>query len=1475
MALIRFGGGSGGIKEYLEEGKKQGRELSRDEIDERIVLEGDLDICDKIIQSRDTEGERYDHVTLSFKEDDVSEETLRAIAADFKEFALAAYGDDELYLYAEAHMPRTATEEKWNAESKRYETVDRHPHIHFVIPKTNLVTGGHASAFELLRSKYATKDATMDFTDAFQEHINKKYGLASPKDAENRRTGFTGKADILSRVKGDVFKGRNRESLALIRDAMVEQNIESPEAFKKMLKGMGVVSTGHGKDGDYLQVKLPGQTQNVRLKDYQFSNEFLAKPMAEKLAFYDKKAAQLSEQGAATAAAQRAELLDKWQDRAREIKYLSPSSKFFKELYAKATEGDKRLVLDKLEAQHYAKLEKEYGYVYRGNEGTLEGRITAGLDLTERGQAGRMDVSAAIARNLGESSRNFEALAVNPGIDADAIRERLGGAAENVIERERASRIRGRSSGLDGNGIEDIERGGVGHGDQREASDRAVRDNLRAANANHQVLDGLGNDFWEAAIANRASLEDDATARRYEAYGNGKLNSIYLRTTDELREADSAGRQIIAEPGAAITALTWSQSTFDETRLERHLLKNTADQEQFDAALKAVLAHPDLVVHHDEERGLLFTSREIVAIEARLVERAARMDGTRVSHGLERDPQQIIEDKTMNQGQRTAFELLCSDKQIAVVNGAAGTGKSYVLAAMREAYEREGFAVHGAILQGKTAEDLERDSGIQSRTVARMLIDIKNGAFRLNQKSVLVVDEAGMVGSRDIEKLMAHVEQAGARIRLVGDAKQLSAVEYGNAFVEISQRTEVASLTEIMRQKTEWMRSASEKFAVHDISGLKDYHDHGHVHLADTTKDAQLAIVEKWNMHRAEQPDQSRIVLSHTNSARLELNDMMRAELKKEGKLQDEVDVITHRGIVKMAVGEQVMFTSPDKNMGVKNGTTGVISEISLGGTVSVELANGKTAQFNASGRGKENGNEVDYAYAVTVHKSQGMTVDQSFVLAENSMTKDNLYVAMTRHKHDVELVASAEQFATIDDLVKGLDRVGQKEFSAEDGKDWTSAQRPEDSKIGQMLADINAEKVIMLAAQQAPYKEIAANLEAQRVLDYVSKTHGIDLDKHTAITDEEGRQRIQTGDTSRDVAGFLVKEMHLDYKSQAAPILKQCYGEQLAQVYSTQRYEPGQEIDQVLKEEFTDYRKSRDETYKADKKALDEEMRAEKAVIDKSEATAAEKKHSQEELSLRIKASKAELKKEFEKPEAAVYKDYLAEHAPASDKHLQELWRVAVTQQDRERLAAIETDRATVRAGAKPDIFAEARMLVQDLAKQREEKAEQAARELERRNAELDKQDSGRASNNDRHEPIDPRIFADAKMSEALRMTWAVNTKTGDVAYHIDGKPAFTDHGERVSFGDGKDADAIETGLKLTAQKYGGTVQLNGTDEFKQRAVEVAAERGVNIQFANKELSVYHDAYKHQLQVEREKEEARQRAEREHTSEHGHSSGR
>lgn len=1148
MAIFEFGGGNSGIKEYLEDGKKQGREMSRDQIDQRIILEGDLSICDDIINSRYTEAERYDHITLSFKEDDISQKTLKAITADFKEFIGAAYADDEIYLYAEAHMPKTATEQKWNTSTKKYETVARHPHIHFVIPKTNLVTGERISVFEMLSSRYAGKDKTMDFIDAFQETINKKYGLASPKD--NRRTEFISEKDIISRIKADVFNGRNRESLTMIRDKLIEQKIESPQAFKKMLAAMGVVSVGHGKDGDYLQIQLTGQKQNVRLKDYQFSDEFLSKSMKDKYAFYEKKGAEQTAEQKAEYIAKREVLLQKWEHRAREIKYLTPSSKFYLTEYVKATDAEKTVMLDYLEAKHYAKLEAKHGYI---------------------NEAYRAQHPAPIAELTTEQKA--------------------------------------------------------------------------AADTHFEIV-------------------------HLEEFTSAKLNTTYLRTTDQLREAEAAGQQIIAAPGEVVTALTFNQSHFSEAALERHLLKNTDGPVQYNAAMKAVLACPELVTHSNDERGIQFTSNAIVSIEKSLTERAERMAGATVKAVTAAEQQAIIDAKPFNQDQREAFKLLCSEKQLAVVNGAAGTGKSFVLAAMREAYEKEGYRVLGAILQGKTAEDLQNDSGIQSGTIAKMLLDLQKGKLKLDAKTVLVVDEAGMVGSRDLEKLMAYTEAAGARLRLVGDAKQLAAVEYGNAFVEVSQRAEVASLSEIMRQKTEWQREASAKFAVHNIDGLQDYADRGHVHLEDTTKDAQLALVRDWSIHRVMQPEQSRIVLTHTNASRIELNDMMRAELQKQGHLKNSIDVTTSRGTVAMAVGEKVMFTKADRDLGVKNGTTGSVSKISAEGTVTVTLENGRTTEFSAR-QDADKGTHIDYGYAVTVHKSQGMTIDKSFVLADKSMTKENLGVAMTRHRHEANIYASAEQFADIPTMVKALDRTGQKAFTA--GREWTSEHRQEDSVIGQYVADMNAAKVIERAAKTAEYKEIAANLDPKRVLDYVSKSHGIDTSKCAIVTDEAGKQRIKLGEKTMDAANFLTHAVRLDYRTEVAPILKQCYAEQLAKAYSQPRREPGQVIDQTLQQEFSAHVKTRDAQFKTDRQAIDDQKRQAKAVIEKSEAPKAVKAEQQATLTKLIKSSKKELKTEYDKPNAEIYKDFLAGKATQSARHLDELARVSLTPADKTRLAAIQ----------------------------------------------------------------------------------------------------------------------------------------------------------------------------------------------------------
>lgn len=142
--LIRVKGGSEGIAEYLSNGQKQDRELTRDELDERVILDGDLELTDNIIKNMDKDGERYLHITLAFKEDDLSRETMQDITRDFKQFAFGdAYESDEYNFYAEAHLPKV----KSYVNRQTGDLVERKPHIHIVIPEINLLSGKNLNPF--------------------------------------------------------------------------------------------------------------------------------------------------------------------------------------------------------------------------------------------------------------------------------------------------------------------------------------------------------------------------------------------------------------------------------------------------------------------------------------------------------------------------------------------------------------------------------------------------------------------------------------------------------------------------------------------------------------------------------------------------------------------------------------------------------------------------------------------------------------------------------------------------------------------------------------------------------------------------------------------------------------------------------------------------------------------------------------------------------------------------------------------------------------------------------------------------------------------------------------------------------------------------------------------------------------------------------------------------------------------------------
>lgn len=350
--LNRIGGGDDGIKAYLEDGTKQGRLWTRDELDERVILAGDLGLTDAVISAMDGDGEKYLHITLAFKEDYVQGFLLAQVVSSFEQFAFAAFRKDEYCFYAEAHLPRI----KSYTNVKTGVFVERKPHIHIVIPKTNLLSGQHLNPFGVVTHNER-------FLDAWQEHVNQTMGFASPKD--NRRVEFTDESDMISRAKGDVFQGSNKDVRGAILSAMMARSITTQAGFVSLLAEFGATRARNlGKGSEYWNVKAPGAAKGVNLKDYVFSRAFVELPMAEKSRQLAKDfAPSVTYSSLGPAGPSTPELcatLERWHElRAREVRWINSGARKSWREYKAADDVQKKKVLDARAAHFYAKYDPE------------------------------------------------------------------------------------------------------------------------------------------------------------------------------------------------------------------------------------------------------------------------------------------------------------------------------------------------------------------------------------------------------------------------------------------------------------------------------------------------------------------------------------------------------------------------------------------------------------------------------------------------------------------------------------------------------------------------------------------------------------------------------------------------------------------------------------------------------------------------------------------------------------------------------------------------------------------------------------------------------------------------------------------------------------------------------------------------------------------------------------------------------------
>ena len=574
--------------------------------------------------------------------------------------------------------------------------------------------------------------------------------------------------------------------------------------------------------------------------------------------------------------------------------------------------------------------------------------------------------------------------------------------------------------------------------------------------------------------------------------------------------AQRNGERIIANPNVALDAITHQQATFTNRDLAMFVHRHSDGKEQFDSAMSAVRGSSDLIALGKDGRGEdRFTSRQMIETEQRL-QRASELMAARERHGVDQQDREGALARAGTRGlvlsgeQRAAFEHVTDGRGLSVVVGYAGTGKSAMLGVAREAWESAGFTVRGAALSGIAAEGLEHGSGIASRTIASLEHQWGQGRDLLTSRDVLVIDEAGMVGTRQMERVLSHAADAGAKVVLVGDPQQLQAIEAGAAFRAIHERHGGVEISEVRRQHDGWQQDATRHLATRRTGqAIHAYDERGMVQSAETREAARGELIERWDRDRQASPGDTRIILTHTNDEVRELNEAARGRMRNAGELGSDVAINAERGERQFASGDRIMFLRNERGLGVKNGTLGTVERVSSQ-SMAVRTDDGRSIAFDTKDYA-----HLDHGYAATIHKAQGMTVDRAHVLATPGIDSHGAYVALSRHRDGVDLHYGRDDFADQSRLVRSLSR--------ERGKDMASDYKPE-----QVFAErrgITFRERIVEIARQLPEraKSIFANFrpQAHKLEALPSEQTGLSDQRRVAerfarATDDIGQMREQ-----------------------------------------------------------------------------------------------------------------------------------------------------------------------------------------------------------------------------------------------------------------------------------------------------------------------------------------------------------------------------
>tara|TARA_R110002050_G_scaffold44475_2_gene105940 strand:- start:1795 stop:6495 length:4701 start_codon:yes stop_codon:yes gene_type:complete len=640
------------------------------------------------------------------------------------------------------------------------------------------------------------------------------------------------------------------------------------------------------------------------------------------------------------------------------------------------------------------------------------------------------------------------------------------------------------------------------------------------------------------------------------------LGPVRMRNieNDALQRAEiikEANEEASKDPEIVLEHLMNQRSTFSKTTLDWFIGKHVLEEER--AGVKeAIMGHKGLMPLYDRESGEktgFFTTKHVRSEEEKLVRFAESIDKSHSKTSIvqellaqrgntlnsQQDADQILQgavaqtnvpekqllkdltkDYSLTKGQRAAFESVVGEKRgLHIIRGRAGVGKSTVLSPICDAYQKAGYQVVGLAPTHKASNNLKRSGFDVTMTAHKFVFAVMNNKLSLPSKSLIVIDEAGMIGTEHYVELMNAAKQFGSKVLLVGDERQLASIQRGDMFEELAQRHGSVLIDEIKRQQDGWQKDVAINLADGKFDrAVRVLDQEGKIHWDQDKNGAKTHLMEDWSKDVRSSIGQgegvgNRFILATRNADVDSLNIAARDLMKEWGLVAaQDYEIRNDRGKYLFAAGDHIQFAVSDKDLGIVNGWTGKIT--SLNETqITIKLDNGKDLTFDpAEYQG------LRYGYAGTVYKSQGATLDKTYILHDRVGDAKNNYVALTRFAKDIGVYVNKDETKSLDHYISQISkedgrgaslRYATLEEVQRDSKDLTFKDKVVDTlkgvktKIGDTFHS-NREFYNLGPKAEADRHEVT---KAEKSQDFLQKEQEKDVKENLKIDTNKSSEKI------------------------------------------------------------------------------------------------------------------------------------------------------------------------------------------------------------------------------------------------------------------------------------------------------------------------------------------------------------------------------